>query len=69
MRISAIVLVIFSLLVGGCTTHTWDVKAYDLKGEKIYEGRLVTEPGGELQTEDGRKVRIINATVIMEEVK
>ncbi len=54
-------------LLAGCET-TYNVKAYDLKGEKIYDGQLIHSSGG-LHTPDGRSVVIQNATVVMEEVK
>ena len=55
-------------LLAGCA-RTYHVRAYDLKGEEIYDGRLKDNPWvWGLETPDGKKVMITNATVIMEEV-
>ncbi len=67
MRRMLLVLALLPLL-GGCAARTYNVRAYDLTGKRIYEGRLV-QKAGSLKTTDGKSVMIMNATVIMEEVQ
>jgi len=65
-----LVICVLALTMLGCARQVWDVKAYDLQGHEIYSGQLITGgPSGGMETQDGRKVSIVNATVIMEEVK
>lgn len=58
--------VLLACALSGCA-KVWHAKAYDLSGNMIYEGEIMTGWWKADQTTDGKQIRFHNATLILVE--